>query len=565
MSRARRAGASALAALALACTSAGACVFIAPFPELAPDPPGGGGGAGGSDAGTGGGGGGEGQSSCVPRAQAACYGGPEGTAGVGRCRAGVATCNDDGTELGACDGEVLPGFEGCAAGEDTNCDGRTGCTGAPVQSVPLGGTGDQRGLAVAVGQRGDGHDDVLVAGRISGTAAFGQGVSEELGEIGHMDCFLASFTPDRRFGFSHRFADCVARGLAIAGSDVVLVGSASGDVDFGGGALAGGGDSGEDVVIARFDAAGRHLFSRRFGDDDSQSAAAVAVDAAGNAIVTGRFRGALDLGERRGGERVTLESRGGSDVFLAKLDAEGQLLWAKQLGDAEHQEGTGVAVDREGNILLVGSFVGTIDLVDAQIHGFAKSDMFIAKLTPEGDYVWALTASATNAAEAHGVAVDSIGNVFVTGSFRGAVTFGEQLRRNEGDADILLVRLDANGVPQWTQAFGDSRDQQAASVAIDLDGDVVVTGSFTGSVDFEGTAHPGAGGVDAFVVKLDPQGVHRWSRSFGDARDQEGAAVAVDLLGNSWVTGHFSGSIDLGNGALSSLGAADAFLVQIAP
>ncbi|AUX46238.1 hypothetical protein SOCE26_077430 [Sorangium cellulosum] len=564
MSRARRAGSSALAALALACTSAGACVFIAPFPELAPDPPGEGGGGGGGDASGAGGGGGEGQDSCVPRAQTACYDGPHGTAGVGRCKAGVATCNDDGTEVGACAGAILPGFEGCGADEDTNCDGRTGCTGAPVQSVPLGGTGDQRGLAVAVGQRGEGQDDVLVAGQISGTAAFGEGSSEELGEIGHMDCFLASFTPDRRFGFSHRFADCVARGLAIAGRDVVLVGSASGDVDFGGGALARDVDS-EDVVIARFDAAGRHLFSRRFGDDASQSAAAVAVDAAGSALVTGRFRGVLDLGERGDGERITLESRGGSDVFLAKLDAQGQVLWAKQLGDAEHQEGTGVAVDRAGNILLVGSFAGTIDFVEEQIHGFAKSDMFIAKLTPEGDYVWSLTASATNAAEARGVAVDSIGNVFVTGSFRGAVTFGEQLRRNEGDADILLVRLDANGVPQWSQAFGDASDQLGASVAVDLDGDVVVTGSFTGNLDFEGAAHPGTGGVDAFVVKLDPQGGRRWSRSFGDAREQEGAAVAVDLLGNSWVTGHFSGSIDLGNGALSNLGAADAFLVQIAP
>ncbi|WP_437808996.1 hypothetical protein [Sorangium sp. So ce1078] len=562
MSRARRLGRGAVAALALACTGVGACAFIAPFPDVALDPVGEGGGGGGGV----GGGSPPVVEVCVPRGETACYGGPQGTQGVGLCVAGVATCNDDGTDVGACIGQVLPAFESCVTAEDENCDGLA-CIGDPVQSVALGGTGAQQGLGVAVGP-----DAVVVVGSASGSTDLGAGPSDELGALAEPDAFLVSFSRDAstregRFRFGRRFADSVARGVALApGGDVVLAGSASGDVNFGGGVHKGQGRR-ADVVVARFDASGAHQFSRRFGDAATQHATAVAVDEAGNAFVTGEFWGTLDFGENRQGERFRLQSQGESDVFLVKLDAAGNVDWARQFGDAEDQAGTGVAVDGHGNIVLVGRFGGSVDFGGDEkgLLTVAKSDLFIAKLDPAGDHVWSKSANATNAAEALGVAVDGAGNVVVTGSFRSSVTLGESVRTSAGDKDILVIRLDENGVLQWCEDFGDDADQEGASVAVDLAGNILVAGSFLGSIEIGDEVRSATGAADAFVAKLDPASAPIWSRSFGDSGEQQGASVAIDLLGDSWVTGRFDGVIDLGSGAVTSQGAVDAFLVQLGP
>ncbi|MGK3959706.1 hypothetical protein WMF38_42500 [Sorangium sp. So ce118] len=561
MSRARRLGMGVVAALALACT--GACAFIAPFPELAPDPVGeGGSGGGGGGGGAAGGGAPEG---CVPLAEAACYAGPQGTEGVGLCAAGVATCNDDGTAVGSCVGQVLPAFESCTTPEDENCDGRA-CTGDPVLSTALGGAGVQHGMAIAVSE-----EAVVVVGSASGSTDLGAGPSDELGTLGDADAFLVSFprgalSRDGRSRFGRRFADSVARGVALSPEgDVVLAGSASGDVDFGGGVRKGQGHR-ADVVVARFDAAGAHRFSRRFGDSASQQATAVAVDGAGNAFVTGEFWGTLDFGERQEGERFTLTSQGKRDVFLVKLDAAGNVQWARQFGDAEDQAGTGVAVDGAGNIVLVGWFSGRISFGgDKGLVTEAKSDLFIAKLDAAGDHLWSKSANATNAAEALGVAVDGAGNVLVTGSFRSWVNLGESPLTTSGDKDILLLKLDENGVPLWSEDYGDDADQEGASVAVDLAGNVLLTGSFLGSVGVGDDVHAATGAADALVAKLDLDGSPLWSRAFGDSGEQRGTSVAADLLGNSWVTGHFNGVLDRGGGALTSRGASDAFLVQFGP
>ncbi|WP_437276231.1 hypothetical protein WME90_33975 [Sorangium sp. So ce375] len=561
MSRAPRPGKGVVAALALACSGLGACAFIAPFPDVAADPvlageAGGGGGAGGGS---------EAPEICVARVEMDCYEGPQGTQGVGLCAGGVATCNDDGTDIGACVGQVLPTFESCATPEDENCDGRA-CTGDPVHSVALGGAGAQQGLGIATSA-----DAVVVVGSASGSTDLGAGSSDELGALAEPDSFLVSFSRDAsaregRFRFGRRFADSVARAVALApGGDVVLAGSASGDVDFGGGVLKGSGRR-ADVVVARFDATGAHQFSRRFGDGATQHATAVAVDEAGNAFVTGEFSGTLDFGEGRQGERFTLESQGKSDVFLVKLDAAGHVDWAKRFGGAGEQAGTGVAVDGDGDIVVVGRFSGEIDFGgEKPLTTDAKTNLFVVKLDPSGDHVWSKAADATNTAEALGVAVDGAGNILVTGSFRNAVSLGESLLTSNGDKDILLIRLDENGVLQWCEDFGDDADQEGASVAVDLAGNILLTGSFLGSLDIGQEERSATGAADMFVVKLDPASNPIWSRSFGDSGEQQGAAVAVDLLGDSWVTGRFDGVLDFGASAATSRGAGDAFLVQIGP
>jgi hypothetical protein len=128
---------------------------------------------------------------------------------------------------------------------------------------------------------------------------------------------------------------------------IVLAGVAYGEVDFGGGPLLSAGQS--DIVAAKLDAAGKHLWSKRFGDGDPQHGYSVATDGAGNVVLTGLLYGTVDFG---GGP---LTSAGGSDIFVAKLDAFGNHVWSKRFGDASTQFGASVAVDSPGNVLLYGT------------------------------------------------------------------------------------------------------------------------------------------------------------------------------------------------------------------
>jgi hypothetical protein len=552
VSGARGFRASVFTLLALGCTGFGACVLLAPFPDVAPDP---GGNVGGSLPGDG----------CEPGSTRRCYSGPPGTEGAGVCTAGIATCNDEGTAYGPCSGEVVPAYESCATDDDENCDGR-GCLGVPRQSVALGGAGEQRGSAIAAGPGA-----VVMTGSVSGALELGAEASDELGRAGDLDCFLASFNGAGQLQWGRRFADAAGRGVAVAtGGDVVLVGGAAGDVDFGGGPLTGNGNgngNGEDVFVARFDAAGSHLWSRRFGDGANQYATAVAVDAAGSSIITGGFWGKLDFdksGEEN--ENTKIESSGESDIFLAKLDAQGTVVWAVSFGEEEHhQVGTGVAVDGQGNIILVGWFGGAVSFGGQSLRSEGETDLFVVKLSPAGDHLWSRSAHATNAARALGVAVDSAGNILATGSFRSSIRIGDETHESGGDKDVVVLKLDDNGVPLWSRSYGDDADQEGVGVAVDPAGDVVVTGFFLGHIDLGAGPLAATGAADGFLAKLYPDGTPLWSRSFGDAEEQGGTAVATDLDGDTWATGYFSGGADFDGSALTSRGASDAFLVQLGP
>jgi outer membrane protein assembly factor BamB len=292
---------------------------------------------------------------------------------------------------------------------------------------------------------------------------------------------------------------------------------------------------------------------------------AVAVDALGNAVITGRFRGRLDFGDPYYDSGYGLEAVGESDAFVAKFDVRGDLLWARQFGDeGYHQVGTGVAVDPQGNVVVAGWFTGRADFHGDDLNTHDKTQMFITKLDAEGNLLWTRTVESSNAARAHGVAVDGAGNIFAAGSFRSRVTIDGAEHTNKGDMDVVLLKLGDNGMLRWSTTFGDHRDQEASAVAVDQAGNVVVTGYFLGTIDL-GRGPLTASGNDGFLAKLDGDGEPIWSRPFGSSGDQRGAALAVDLLGAAWMTGYFSEGVDLGDGLIASRGASDAFLVQLGP
>jgi hypothetical protein len=200
-----------------------------------------------------------------------------------------------------------------------------------------------------------------------------------------------------------------------------------------------------------------------------------------------------------------LISAGGNDVFVVKLDASGGYLWSKSFGDADQQDATAVAVDSAGDVLVTGEFFGTVNFGGGPLTSAGDYDLFLVKFDASGGHVWSKRfGDDDDQGGAPSVIVDASGNVLVAGTFHGTLDFGGSPIASIGGQDAYLAKLDASGDYLWSKRFGNAMDEQVAtSVVVDASGDVLLAGYFGGILDFgDGTSLMSAGGYDLYVAKF---------------------------------------------------------------
>jgi len=515
-----------------------------------------------------------GQVCCAAGQTTPCYSGPAGTKGVGVCAAGTRACNPDGKAFGACTGEVTPTPEDCATDADEDCDGQ-GCSGTPIWTHHYGDAADQVGHGVAIDSTGA----ALITGPFAGTIAF----DHELTSRGLHDVFLAKLGADGKPIWSRQLGgaadDQSGRGPAVAvGADdaVIVGGSVSGPADLGGGTLDGDVD---DAFVAKLSPDGTLVWGKRWGDASGQLVECLAVDADRNVVVSGGFGGTLDFG----GE--PLASAGDEDLFIAKLDPDGNRVWSHRYGDAAVQRGKSVAIDRDGNVIVVGDFEGTIDFGGKTTPLTSESgvDIFLVKLDKDGSPIWARRFGQSNIGmptfpyQQRGttVATDSTGGIVLSGWYHGILDLGSgfllKTTGQEGEADVFVASFDEAGETVWGRTFGNEFDLQVGwGVAVDARDQVVVTGNVTGTVDFgEGIVHVGADpdptAVDGFVLKLEKLGKPIWEQRIGGPDWQVGYGVAIAPTGSAVVIGRYHGDVTSLDPALPNAGGDDVFVVSLAP
>ena len=299
-----------------------------------------------------------------------------------------------------------------------------------------------------------------------------------------------------------------------------------------GGDLAGPNAGGEsDAFLAKYDSGGILLWARQRGTSDRDGSYSVAVDAEGNAFISGSTYG--DLGGANAGE---------SDAFLAKYDSGGNLLWTHQLGRAKWDYNWAVAVDADGNAFISGSTFGNLGGANA-----GWSDAFLAKYDSDGNLLWTRQLGTSTYDYSYSVAVDAEGNALVSG-----VTYGSLGGSSAGSNDAFLAKYDSDGNLLWTQQLGTSSGDSSTSVAVDASGNAFISGYTEGSL---GGAN--AGRTDAFLSKFDSHGNLLWTQQLGTSRHDPSRSVAVDGSGNVFIGGQTGGT--LGG---SSAGYGDAFLVK---
>lgn len=299
-------------------------------------------------------------------------------------------------------------------------------------------------------------------------------------------------------------------------------------------------------------------WSKAIGSTLDQICHGVAVDSSSNVFITGEFQGSVDFG---GG---LLSSAGGRDIFLAKYTSQGDYQWALSFGDASEQISYSVAVDSTGNVLITGSFQGSLDFGGDVLTSVGSTDIYLAKFNAAGSHVWSKSFGDASAQIGYSLATDNNNNIIITGNFAGSVDFGGGLLMSAGGTDIFLARFGPTSMHHFSTSFGDSTNQNAYCVAVDGSNNIYLTGSFLGTVNFGGTNLISAGSQDVYLVRFNSVGSHVWSKSFGSTLNQIGNAVDIDTAGNCVVTGLFFGSINFGGGIMTSAGSSDIFLARFA-
>jgi hypothetical protein len=236
-----------------------------------------------------------------------------------------------------------------------------------------------------------------------------------------------------------------------------------------------------------------------------------------------------------------------------------------------------VVADGSGNAYVTGYFAGTVDFDPASTASgrtaSGPSDISVAKYSSTGDLVWVYSIGGTDSDTPFDIKLGSSNGVYVAGTVSAGAVCSGRVVKNSGGHDILLMRLNSAGTCDWALGIGGSGEDQAQSMLIEPNGDVVVTGFFSGTVDFD----PGAGsallvsrgGHDGFVARYGADGTFETVVQFGGAEDDAGNAIARTVEGDLVVGGEFRGVATFGSALapvlLTSAGDVDFFLTRLSP
>jgi hypothetical protein len=468
--------------------------------------------------------------------------------------------------------------------------------GSNRTDIDAGLTGIAPGFGFAIGAGGSSNDEgrsivadaagnTYVTGSFQGTVDFDPGPGAcNLTSAGAGDVFVAKYSGSGALYWARRIGGAsndYGYGIALAADGCVYsTGSFMSTVDFDPGSgtfnLTSAGVN--DVFVSKLDSTGNFVWAARLGGPGDDCGYGIAASADGSVYTTGYYQGTADFDPGLG--TYNLISAGSSDIFVAKLDSAGNLVWADRMGGIGADIGYAIAVAPDGGVCLTGTFSGTADFNPAAdaylLTSMGSADVFVSKLDSAGNFHWAGGMGGASNDYGYAIAVADDGGVYTTGSFRGNGDFDPHTNAWNlaavGSDDVFVSKLDATGNFVWARGLGGTSSDQAYGIALDPNGNTFVTGYFTGTIVVNlisgSYTLANAGGTDVFVSKLDSGGNFIEAYTLGGTGADRGNAIAVGNSGSVFTIGSFQGTADFNPKAntfnLTSKGGVDIFLSIVA-
>ncbi|MGL4595902.1 MAG: T9SS type A sorting domain-containing protein [Bacteroidia bacterium] len=327
-----------------------------------------------------------------------------------------------------------------------------------------------------------------------------------------------------------------------------------------------------DLFLCKYDFFGNLIWKKLIGySSNNEAIHGLAADAAGNIYATGFYMGTCNFDV--GASNQSLTSVGSSDVFIAKYSPSGTLLNLLSIGGPNADGGKALCIDATGNIGLIGTFSGTIDLDPgtgvSQFTALNAVNVFVIRFNSSLTHLWSISVGGANTGEGAGrIACDASGNLFVCGSITSVTDFDQTAGvvsfPHAGQNDIFIASYSSlNGSLRWAKSMGTVGTDEGTDLDIDRYGNVFVTGRFAiGSCDFNPGTMPSAiqinttGNDDIFLAKYSNTGTFAWVKKLAGSGTNQDIATGLDVSSYQnnavydavVITGRFSGSIDMNPG-----------------
>lgn len=296
------------------------------------------------------------------------------------------------------------------------------------------------------------------------------------------------------------------------------------------------------------------------GGGGSDQAYAIATDNEGNSYVTGWFQGSAHFGD------ITLTSEGGKDVYLAKYNNSGEVIWAKRAWGIASNSAAGICLDWDGFPIITGWFAENIHFDEITLESWGSYDMFVARYNSQGEVIWARSAGGEGDDYGNRVTTNLEHDVLVAGSFRYTAHFGEVTTvSSEGNRDIFIANYSNVGNFHWVKRAGGEGEDRAYDIISASDGSTYFTGLFNGKAFFGNHDVNSTSLLSTFVAKMNAGGSFLWVKNgTGGANDYaRGFGISMDGEGYVYCTGAFSGTLTFGEQTVHASGGEYDFDVYI--
>lgn len=433
----------------------------------------------------------------------------------------------------------------------------------------------------------DSEGNLYFVGGFSGTADFDPSINNyNLTAAGSLDIFIAKYSSEGTLLWAKSLGSGgsdTADNIIIGSNDEIYIsGTFDGMVDFdpNGGVSALSSNGWQDCFLMRISNEGDLLWARSFGASELDLVQGLHLDQNGNVLIAGYFNGEVNFNPNAA--PIIYNAVGDNDVFVCKYDANGNLLWAKQLSGSGSAFAKGITCDSNNNIYFAGYFTLEMDCDpnsgEQIINSNGLNDAYMIKLNENGEFVWSKSFGAWSEDRIFAIEIATNDRLYVGGYYRGDVDFdpneGEILiPSTNGSEDYFIQQFDLDGNLIWAQGFGGSQSEFLQSLAVDATNNVYICGSAASIYDADPSenenliSNTAPFAKNIIIHKINALGEHVWAYGFGSNEEDFGRGIFVAPNRDVYVSGQFRSVADLnpldGTASFTSNAFHDVFVLKL--
>lgn len=298
------------------------------------------------------------------------------------------------------------------------------------------------------------------------------------------------------------------------------------------------------------------------GDDHCYD---VALDPSGNIYVTGWWSNTTATFDNITLTNPKWISDSMSVAYVAKADPSGNFLWAKQFDGVDNERDNRLAVDKNGNVFVTGGFKNTGTYGSFQLTSSGEHDVFVVKLDTDGNLKWAKRAGSNKDDRGNGIAVDNDKNVYISGEYLNPADFGSDSLKHKSKRDIFVAKLDNNGNWKWASRARSAGKDKAYQMHVNNEFYIFTTGEISDTTNFQSVEVPVDTTTEAYVAQMDSSGKWLWAKKGGSpiSDDDHSNDVCTDIYGNTYVVGYFEYTANFDGHTITTNGKKDMYIWKL--